>query len=86
MAGHCYRRSCEKAGTGHSSHLMVPKVATTITGNARFYERVAEICNMVRRGLCPNCGAAVLGERSGWPDTVTLWAGSLDDSELFRPA
>lgn len=64
---------------------MVPKAATTITGNTRFYERVADSCNMVRRGFCPNRGAAVLGESPGWPDTVTLRAGSLDDSELFRP-
>ena len=30
-------------------------------------------------------GAVIYGESSGWPDVLTLWAGSLDDPELFRP-
>jgi hypothetical protein len=86
MAGHCHCRSCQKAsGTGHVSHLMVPKAAVTITGDARLYERAADSGNRVRRGFCPNCGAAVYGESSGWPDMLTLRAGSLDCPELFRP-
>ena len=86
MAGHCHCRSCQKAsGTGHVSHLMVPKAAVTITGDARLYERAADSGTRVRRGFCPNCGAAVYGESSGWPDVLTLRAGSLDDPERFHP-
>ena len=86
MAGHCHCRSCQQAsGTGHASHVMVPKAAVRITGDARFYERSADSGNTVRRAFCPNCGDRVYGESSGWPDTMTLSAGSLDDPELFRP-
>jgi hypothetical protein len=86
MAGHCHCRSCQNAsGTGHASHLMVPRAAMTITGDLRLYERAADSGNRVRRGFCPNCGASVYGESSGWPDVLTLLAGSLDDPELFRP-
>jgi hypothetical protein len=86
MAGHCHCRSCQNAsGTGHASHLMVPRAAMTITGDLRLHERAADSGNRVRRGFCPNCGASVYGESSGWPDVLTLLAGSLDDPELFRP-
>jgi hypothetical protein len=86
MAGHCHCRSCGKAGgIGHASHLMGPKAAMTIKGDARFYERAAESGNRVRRGFCPICGAVIYGESSGWPDVLTLLAGSLNDPELFRP-
>ena len=86
MAGHCHCRSCQKAsGTGHASHIMVPKAATKISGEATFYERSADSGNTVRRGFCPNCGAPVYGESSGWPDMLVLRAGSLDDPERFRP-
>jgi hypothetical protein len=64
---------------------MVPKAATTITGEAHFYERAADSGNTVRRGFCPQCGAPVYGESSGFPDALVLRAGSLDDPELFRP-
>jgi hypothetical protein len=86
MAGHCHCRSCQQAsGTGHASHLMVPKAAITINGAATVYERGADSGNTVRRGFCPRCGSPVWGESSGFPDVVVLRAGSLDDPERFRP-
>ena len=86
MAGHCHCRSCQKAsGTGHASHLMVPKAAVTISGAASWYERPADSGNMVRRAFCPQCGTPVCGESSGFPDVLMLRAGSLDDPERFRP-
>jgi hypothetical protein len=86
MGGHCHCRSCQKAsGTGHASHVMVPRAGTTITGKATFYERVADSGNTVRRGFCPVCGVPVYAENSGWPDMLVVGAGSLDNPELFHP-
>jgi hypothetical protein len=86
MAAHCHCRACRKAsGTGHGSHVLVPRAAVRITGDARFYQRPADSGNTVRRAFCPSCGASVYGESSGWPDMMTLRAGSLDNPELFRP-
>ena len=86
MAGHCHCRSCRKAsGTGHGSHLMVPKAAVTISGEASRYERPADSGNTVRRAFCPQCGCPVWSETSGYPDVLVLRAGSLDDPERFRP-
>ena len=87
MGGHCHCRSCRSSsGTGHSSHLMVPKAAVTISGDLTFYERAADSGNAIRRAFCPNCGTPLYGASSGWPDMLTLRAGSLDDPELFHPA
>jgi hypothetical protein len=86
MAAHCHCRSCRKSGgTGHGSHLMVPRAAVTISGEARFYERPADSGSKVRRAFCPTCGSPVYGETSGFPDVLVLRAGSLDDPEQFRP-
>jgi hypothetical protein len=86
MAGHCHCRSCQKAsGTGHSSHLMVPRAAVRISGEASFYERPADSGNTVRRAFCPTCGVQVYGESSGFPDMLVLRAGSLDEPDRFRP-
>jgi hypothetical protein len=86
MAGHCHCRSCQKAsGTGHASHLMVPKAAVRTTGEASWYERPADSGNTVRRAFCPRCGSPVYSESSGFPAVLVLRAGSLDEPERFRP-
>jgi hypothetical protein len=86
MAAHCHCRSCQKAsGTGHGSHMMVPRAALTVTGEASWHKRVGDSGNVVRRAFCPACGSPVYGETSGFPDVVVLRAGSLDDPEMFRP-
>ena len=86
MAGHCHCRSCQKAsGTGHGSHLMVPRAAVTITGEAAFYERAADSGNRVRRAFCPRCGTPLYGESLAFPGVLVVRAGSLDDPEVFRP-
>lgn len=87
MAGHCHCRSCQRSsGTGHTSHLMVPRAAVTVTGEPAWYARAADSGNTVRRAFCPQCGASLYGETSGFPDILVLRAGSLDDPEVFRPA
>jgi len=64
---HCHCRDCQRAsGTGHGSNLMVAKAATTITGEARFYEVVAASGRTAGRllpelrhaGLCAQLGPA----------------------------
>lgn len=85
-AGHCQCRACQRdSGTGHASHIMLPKAATSITGELRFYDAPADSGNMVSRGFCPTCGSPVLSHNSGMPDMVAVRAASLDDPSLFEP-
>ena len=86
IAGHCHCEHCRKtSGTGHGSHLGIPKDAFTVTGEVRFYDAPTDSGNMVSRGFCPTCGSAIYSTNSGMPDLVFPRASSLDDPEVFKP-
>lgn len=85
-AGHCHCEDCRRSsGTGHCSHLAVPASAFTLSGEVTLYEKPADSGNMVSRGFCPTCGAAVYSLNSGNTDLVLPRASSLDDPEVFKP-
>ena len=84
--GHCQCNDCRKSsGSGHCSHLAVPAEAFRVTGEVRFYEAPADSGNIVGRGFCPICGAAVYSVNSGMPGLAFVRASSLDDPEVFKP-
>jgi len=86
MAGHCQCVDCRKSsGSGHCSHLAVPKEAFSVTGNVTTYEKPADSGNIVTRAFCPTCGAAVYSSNSAMPQLVFIRASSLDDVEVFKP-
>ena len=86
LAAHCHCIDCRKAsGTGHGSHMMVPKDAVTVTGEVKVYDAPADSGNMVGRAFCPNCGCAVYSVNSAMPDVIFLRASSLNDPEVFKP-
>jgi len=85
-AGHCHCDDCRRSsGTGHCSHLIVPKKAFSVTGEVRFYDAPTDTGNIVSRGFCPTCGGAIYSTNSGSPDLVFPRASSLDDLEVFQP-
>ena len=85
-AGHCHCADCRRSsGTGHGSHMAVPKAAVAISGDARTYEKPADSGNIVARAFCPTCGGPVYSTNSGFPDMVFIRASSLDDMEHFKP-
>ncbi len=86
VSGHCYCDDCRRAsGTGHCSHIGVPKQAFAVTGETRTFEKPADSGNVVGRVFCPTCGAAVYSLNSGMADLVFIRASSLDDPEVFQP-
>ncbi len=86
IAGHCQCTDCRRSsGTGHCSHIGVPKDAVTITGEAALYESAADSGNLVGRAFCPTCGAAIYSLNSGMPELIFIRASSLDDLEVFKP-
>jgi len=38
------------------------------------------------RNFCPNCSSLVFGGIMGQSESFTIYAGSLDDATLFKPA
>ncbi len=86
LCGHCHCDDCRRSsGTGHCTHLILPAAALSLTGELRFYDRPADSGNLISRGFCPVCGAAVLSRNSAMPDMVFPRASSLDDPEVAKP-
>jgi hypothetical protein len=87
MMGHCYCGDCRKAsGSGFIPFMGFPAEAVRFSG-----ESVAFISKSARgtdatRNSCPVCGGLVFGGARGVDDSHTIYAGSLDDPSLFRPA
>ncbi len=86
VSGHCQCMDCRKdSGTGHGSHMAVPKPAVAISGEAKTFEKSADSGNTVGRAFCPNCGSSVYSVNSGMPGLIFLRASSLDDPDIFKP-
>lgn len=86
VVGHCHCVDCRKSsGTGHCTHMVIPKDAFTVTGEIRFYDHPADSGNIVSRGFCPTCGCAIYSKNSGMPEIVFPRASSLDDPEVAKP-
>lgn len=86
MSGHCHCEDCRRSsGTGHGSHLAVPRASLSITGETKGYARSANSGNVVTRNFCPNCGSGVFSTNPAMPDLVFVRASSLDDLEVFKP-
>ena len=86
MAGHCQCADCRKSsGSGHCSHLAIPRDAVAVTGAVTTYNRPADSGNIVSRAFCPACGAPVYSLNTAIPHLVFIRASSLDDLEVFKP-
>ena len=86
IAGHCHCDDCRRSsGTGHCSHLGVPKAAFSVTGDTTVYEKPADSGNVVGRHFCPTCGAAVYSVNSGMAEMAFPRVSSLDDPDVFQP-
>ncbi len=84
--GHCHCIDCRKSsGTGHCSHMIVPKDGFKLTGDVRQFDKPADSGNMVSRYFCPNCGSPVYSTNSSMEGLVFVRASSLEDLENFKP-
>jgi hypothetical protein len=84
--GNCHCRDCQRAtGSAFAAAVLVPGSAVNITGEVKYYEITGDSGGFVLRGFYLNCGARLFGNAVGSPDTISIMAGSLDDSSWFRP-
>jgi hypothetical protein len=54
-------------------------------GTPKYYEKLADSGNTMRRAFCPQCGSPLFLTNSARPDFVGLYAASLDDPSWVRP-
>jgi hypothetical protein len=84
--GHCHCKDCRRSsGTGHSSHMIVPEQAFSVTGQVTRFDKPADSGNIVTRAFCPSCGSPIYSVNAGMPGIVFVRASSLDDPEVFKP-
>jgi hypothetical protein len=57
----------------------------TVTGTLASYEVEADSGFLVRHEFCPKCGSPVLSATQQFPESASIYAGSLDDPSRFRP-
>lgn len=85
--GLCCCADCRKAsGAGFIPFMGFPAAALTISGPTRQYRSPALRGGEATRNSCPACGGLVFGGELGLDDSHTIYAGSLDDPSLFKPA
>jgi hypothetical protein len=84
-AGLCHCLDCQKStGSAFAPYLGVNSTEVAISGAFTTYNHPLGGGRVSRRNFCPSCGSTVFG---GDPSsgTLTLYAGTLDDSSRFTP-
>ena len=85
-AGLCHCRDCQRAtGTGHAPYMGFAHDHVTIRGETRAFAVIGGSGARSLRHFCPTCGTHVFGVRDPDDGTCTIYAGTLDDPELFAP-
>lgn len=83
----CWCRVCQYIGAGSGTvNVCFPTSATTIEGELRDFESVADSGNRMHRRFCLKCGTHLFSEAESRPHLIFVRAGTLDDPEIARPA
>jgi hypothetical protein len=86
-SGHCHCRACQKlSGAPFVSAFSTPAAAFSYQGEVRQFQRVAASGNLVTTSHCAACGARIFAGSTGNPSIVNVFATSLRDPRIFRPA
>ncbi len=82
----CQCRRCQRAtGSGHAPGFKVDFSQLSLTGELSSYEVEADSGYAVRHQFCPTCGSPILSATLRFPDSCSIYAGSLDDPAIFKP-
>ncbi len=85
--GNCHCRDCQQA-TGSAFFpgvLFLDKELSLSQGTPKWFERLSDSGNTMRRGFCGECGSPLflkIAERGG---IALVYASSLDDPALYKP-
>lgn len=83
---HCCCEDCRRSsGTGHSTHIVIPESAFSLTGAVTFFSHKADSGKTVTKAFCGTCGSPIYSTNSGHPDAVFPRASVLNDPEMVRP-
>ncbi|WP_199272370.1 GFA family protein [Paraburkholderia acidisoli] len=84
----CYCKDCQKAGGGAmATFFAIPESDfTLLSGTPKAFHYTAQSGNGLDRNFCPECGARLFTSNlAGFPKTVFVTIGSLDNSDGIAP-
>jgi hypothetical protein len=87
-AGFCHCRDCMKAtGSGFGAFMGFRPGDVTMTGDTKRFTKIGGSGEPTARYFCTTCGSTVYGDggEANPGREMTIYAGTLDDPELFRP-
>lgn len=86
LQGLCHCRNCQRlGGGGHVGFICFPEEAATVEGETRSHGVTGGSGRVATRYSCPVCHAIVFGRSEVIPGKINFYAGSLDDTSLFKP-
>ena len=84
--GLCHCRNCQRlGGGGHVGVLCFDAANVTVEGATRPYATTGGSGRTATRFSCPTCHSIVYGTAEVMPGLINLYAGSLDDTSVFKP-
>ncbi|PHS73241.1 MAG: aldehyde-activating protein [Cycloclasticus sp.] len=87
MSVTCHCTHCQKAtGSAYSTNICVPSDAFNITGDTlTTYVDQGDSGMDLRRFFCSKCGSPIYTEADAMPGLSIIKAGTLDDTNTFKP-
>ena len=87
MMANCHCSDCRAAtGAAFATLLFVDEAALEVKGAPKVFKHVADSGANMEKHFCPDCGSQLFGKNSNRPNTVSLRAGVIDQTDLVKPA
>ena len=87
LMANCHCDDCRAAtGAAFGTLLFVNEDAVTIKGSPKVYDHTADSGASMQKLFCPDCGSQMFGRNSNRPNTLSVRAGVVDQTELVKPA
>lgn len=87
LMANCHCSDCRAVtGAAYGTLLFVDEDAIQVTGTPKVFKHTADSGAAMEKHFCPDCGSQLFGRNSNRPKTMTIRAGSLDQTSLVKPA
>jgi len=82
----CCCEDCQRAsGSSHVPVMGANKAEFTVQGSTKTHISFGGSGKRAVRHFCPDCGSLLFGTPEAADEMVTIYAGSLDNKEIFSP-
>lgn len=86
-AANCHCVDCRAStGAAYATLVTVDEAAVHITGAPKIYKHKADSGADIEKHFCPDCGSQLFGRNSNRPNSLSIRAGVLDQTEEVKPA